>query len=210
VALPGNAWYHRTASLPDGRWKVCCYQNADRADGSTVGPGPLPAVVPASDMLWSAEVDGSDRPVITVTSAGAPGAPAAWFVVLQQREEDRPRVTLVAFATDHMPDGTVVSDIDFVGMPIRSVSQAAAIRWWADAAIVDEIFVQPEHRRSQLGSKLIYAASGYHQHRGWPDRLHSDGRRTDLGQQFVVGLRHPGRMAKWTEKAAPMDRQPDA
>ena len=165
------------------------------------------ALPPATDMLWSADVDRSARPVITVTTTGAPGAPEAWFVVMQQREEDRPRVTLVAFGTNHMPDGTVVPDVDFVGMPIRSVSQAGAIRWWADTAIVDEIFVQPDFRRSQLGSKLIYTASGYHQHRGWPDRLHSDGRRTDLGQQFVVGLRHPERMARWTEKAAPMDRQ---
>lgn len=108
-----------------------------------------------------------------------------------QRSFWRPRITLVLFCSDHMPDGTVVTEETFVSIPLRSAAQAAAIRWWSDTAIVDEIFVQPDFLRSQLGSKLIYTASGYHQHRGWPDRLHSDGRRTDLGQQFAVGLRHP-------------------
>lgn len=114
-------------------------------------------------------------------------------------------MTLVAFTTDHLPDGTVESDAAFVTMPVKSSEQAAAIRWWADTAVVDEIYVQAEHRRSHLGSKLIYTASGYHQHQGWPNRLHSDGRRTDLGQRFVVGLRHPTRIAPWKYRAAPMD-----
>lgn len=183
---------------------MSCYQNDRHPDGTTVDVAtPLPD---PQEMLWSADVDGSNRTRIVVTETGAPDAPRAWFVVLEHREMERPRTTLVAFATDHLPDGTIVSDATFFSMPVASASQAAAIRWWADTAVVDEIFVQPEFRRTHLGSKLIYTASGYHQHNGWPDRLHSDGRRTDLGQQFVAGLRHPQRMARWTEKAAPMDR----
>jgi GNAT superfamily N-acetyltransferase len=206
VSAPGNAWYLRSDRLPRGRWRVRCYQNDWHPDGKTVAADIATPLPDAEQMLWSADVDGSDRSRIVVTETGAPAAPLAWFVALEHRELERPRLTLVAFATDHLPDGTVVSDATFFSMPVTNASQAAAIRWWADTAVVDEIFVQPEFRRTHLGSKLIYTASGYHQHNGLPDRLHSDGRRTDLGQQFVVGLRHPQRMARWTEKAAPMDR----
>ncbi len=82
------------------------------------------------------------------------------------------------------------------------------IRWWADTAVVDEIDVQAERRRTHLGGKLIYTAPGYHQQQGRPDRLHSDGRRTDLVQRFVVGLRRPDRVIAWKDRAAPTN--PDA
>jgi len=206
VVGPGNAWYYRSEAYPGGRWKVCCYQNDFHDDGSTVDPMSLKVRPPDADMLWRADVGPRDRPVITVTETGAPGAPPTWFVVTRHEQDDRPRITLVAFCTEHLPDGTVVPDSAFFTMPVRSTSQAGAIRWWADTAVVDEIFVQPGERRTHLGSKLIYTASGYHQHHGWPDRLHSDGRRTDIGQHFVVGLEHPARMAKWTHRAASMDR----
>ncbi len=140
-----------------------------------------------------------------VSPTAAPSAAASWFVAIREQQDNRPRITLVAFATSHLPDGTIVSDAAFVTMPLDSSKQAAAIRWWADTAIVDEIYVQAEHRRTHLGSKLIYTASGYHQQHGWPDRLHSDDRRTDLGQRFVVGLRHPQRIASWQQVSAPMD-----
>lgn len=209
MTLPGNAWYQRFRPVAGGRWEVCCYENDLRPDGSTVGPDDPGVSAPDSDRLWEATLDAESRVNIRVTERGAPGAPDAWFVAMRSKEQDRPRITIVAFATHHLPDGTVVPEPAFFTMPVRSSEQAGAIRWWADTAVVDEIFVQPAHRRGHLGIKLIYTASGYHQMHGWPDRLHSDGRRTDLGQEFVVGLRHPSRIAPWTEKAAPMDR-PDS
>jgi len=114
-------------------------------------------------------------------------------------------VTLVAFSTGQLPDGTIVDDATYTKLPVGNTDQSAAIRWWADTAIVEEIFVQTAFRRTHLGTKLIYTASGFHQHHRWPDRLHSDGRRTDLGQPFVAGLRHPDRIASWTDRAADMD-----
>jgi hypothetical protein len=208
VAAAGNAWYRRTAPIEGGRWVVSCYQNDDQPDGATIGPHDLPPAPPVGDMLWHAELGSSNRTEIIVTPTGAPGAPAAWFVAIRDRHEDRPRVTLVAFCTEHRPDGTVVTDVGFVAMPIRSESQTGAIRWWADTAVIDEIYVQPDQRRGHLGGKLVYTASGYHQHHGWPGRLRTDGRRTDLGQEFAVGLRHPQRTATWTHRAAPMTPPP--
>ena len=132
-------------------------------------------------------------------------APEAWFVEVRSVEEGRPRVTLVSFCSGQLPDGTIVDNATYTKLPVGNADQSEAIRWWADMAIVDEIFVQTAFRRTHLGTKLIYTASGFHQHHRWPDRLHSDGRRTDLGQRFVAGLRHSDRIASWTDRAADMD-----
>jgi hypothetical protein len=67
------------------------------------------------------------------------------------------------------------------------------------------VYVTPDLRRSQLATKLVYAASAYHQFQGWPGRLHSDGRRTKLWDRFTAGLRHPSRIAPWTGYSRPMD-----
>jgi GNAT superfamily N-acetyltransferase len=114
-------------------------------------------------------------------------------------------VTIVAFCTGQLPDGTIIDNATYARLPVANSDQSAAIRWWADTAVVDEIYVQPAFRRTHLGTKLIYTASGFHQRHRWPDRLHSDGRRTSLGQRFVAGLRHPDRIASWTDVAADMD-----
>jgi hypothetical protein len=70
---------------------------------------------------------------------------------------------------------------------------------------VHQVYVGEAWRRRQVGTLLIYAASAFHQANGWPDRLHSDGRRTDLGQQFVAGLRHPDRIQPLSDRMPPMD-----
>ena len=56
-----------------------------------------------------------------------------------------------------------------------------------------------------MATAVIYAASAYHQLHGWPGRLHSDGRRTTLGEQLVAGLRHPDRIAPLETLMPPMD-----
>ena len=209
MSTPGQAWYLRRSVLPGKRYEVSCFENDAHVDGFTVeasgADGQVIGEPDGADMLWSAGLDDQNRSRVVVMPGAAPDAPDAWYVAIRSTQDDRPRMTLVAFCTDHLPDATVVPDASFFTMPVTSDQQSAAIRWWADTAVVDEIFVQAEHRRSHLGTKLIYAASGFHQHHGWPGRLHSDGRRTDLGQQFVVGLRHPERIAEWSDKAHPMD-----
>jgi hypothetical protein len=40
---------------------------------------------------------------------------------------------------------------------------------------------------------------------GWLGRLHSDGRRTALGEELVAGLRHPDRIAPLAYRMDPLD-----
>lgn len=205
LSSTGNAWYLRTGSLPRGRWEVRCHLTDQNPDGSTVdAAGAEPAALELyrdDTVLWRAGLDEAGRARVEVSDWAAPGSPSAWYVLLLGDAEGRAQATLVAFTTDDLPDGTVVPDASFTTMPVRSDQQAAAVRWWRDTAVVHQIHTRTEHRRTHLATKAIYVASGIHQLHGWPDRLHSDGRRTDDGQEFVTGLGHPDRIARWTERA---------
>jgi hypothetical protein len=201
----GNAWYHREAyDEATGTWQVSCYLG-DRFPDGEVAP-----VAGADDLagavrLWHARLDGDGRPVLQVAEQAAPQAPAVWYVAIPHHDHDPPTFDLVAFRTDHVAAETVIDDPTFMLLPVRAAEQVAAIRWWPSTAVVDQVYVTPDLRRSQLATKLVYAASAYHQLQGWPGRLHSDGRRTELGDRFTAGLRHPSRIAPWTGYSRPMD-----
>jgi GNAT superfamily N-acetyltransferase len=196
------AWYHREASLPDGRWKVRCLFSDDHPDGAVVDRrGDLSGRFE----IWRADVDDQGRPRVLVNPDAAPGAPAMWFVVLPEAPAPRPAMTLVGYADRTLPAGTVITDAVFFHLPVRNDDQVGAIRWWHEDAVVDQVYVGPAWRRSHVASALIYAASAYHQLHGWPGRLHSDGRRTSLGEQLVAGLRHPDRIAPLSKLMPPMD-----
>jgi GNAT superfamily N-acetyltransferase len=178
--------------------------SAGHADGTVVAePGPVDDIF----VLWDADVADDDRPSLQVSPAVAPDAPPIWFVHLDDRS-DPPATSLVAFDTDDRPPGTVVTDAEFFSMPVRNDQQVAAIRWWHDEAVVDQIYVRPDMRRRQVGTVVIYAASAFHQLNGWPGRLHSDGRRTTMGDALVTALRHPDRIAALTTTMPPMDPPP--
>ena len=202
---PRNAWYHREAYDEATRtWRVSCYLS-DRFPDGEVAPVSGPEDLDGAFRLWRASIDDEGRPVLEVAHEAAPKAPDVWYCAVPHRDHDPPSFDLVAFRTDHVPWDTVIDNPAFMVLPVRSADQVGAIRWFPSTAIVDQVFVGQDLRRSQLGTKLIYAASAYHQLKGWEGRLHSDGRRTELGQRFVAGLRHPTRVAPWTGYSPPMD-----
>jgi hypothetical protein len=116
-------------------------------------------------------------------------------------------MTLVGFEGPEVPAGSVIQDGAFFHLPVRSDDQAGAIRWYRDEAVVHQVYVGEAYRRRHVATAMIYAASAYHQLHGWPGRLHSDGRYTELGQSLVAGLRHPDRIAPLQEAMPPMDER---
>lgn len=196
------AWYHREAALPGGLWRVRCIVDDRHGDGEVVDD---PSGSEESFVLWRAGLDDEGRPYVRVDPEAVPGTPPLWFVQIPERDVDPWALTLVAFATDHLPPGTVVTDPVFFHLPVRSDEQVGALRWWPDEAVVDQVYVAPDHRRLHAATAIIYAASAFHQLNGWPGRLHSDGRRTTMGDQLVAGLRHPDRIAPLAKRMDPMD-----
>jgi hypothetical protein len=183
---------------------VRCWLGGDHPDGAVVDdPGDTTGLFE----LWRADVDEQGRPVLWVNPEAVPAAPAMWFVALPEPAAPRRPVALVGFDDPCVAPGTVISDGAFFHLPVRSEDQVGAIRWWTDEAVVDQVFVGDRWRRRHVATAVIYAASAYHQLHGWPGRLHSDGRRTSLGEQLVAGLRHPDRIAPLETLMPPMDER---
>jgi GNAT superfamily N-acetyltransferase len=197
-----SAWYHRKGPLPGGRWQVRCLFSDGHPDGTVVDdPGDTTDLF----VLWRADLDDEGRPRVLVNDDAVPGAPAMWFVALPELHVPRPAMTLVGFDHEAIGAGSVINDATFFHLPVSNDDQVGAIRWWHEEAVVDQVFVSDRYRRRHVASALIYAASAYHQLHGWPGRLHSDGRRTSLGEQLVAGLRHPDRIAPLSDLMPPMD-----
>lgn len=197
-----SAWYHREGPLPADRWRVRCLFSDDHPDGTVVDD---PGDVTGRFEIWRADLDDEGRPRLLVNPDAVPGAPPMWFVALPEPNDSRPAMSLVGFNHDVVPFGSVISDPVFFHLPVPNDEQVGAIRWWSQEAVVDQVFVGDQWRRRHIASAMIYAASAYHQLHGWPGRLHSDGRRTDMGQQLVAGLRHPDRIAELSRLMPPMD-----
>jgi hypothetical protein len=196
------AWYERLAALPGGRWQVRCLVGGAHPDGEVVeNPGDTSGLFE----LWRADLDAEGRPRVRVTPDAVPGAPAMWFVALPDLTGPRAAMTLVGYDDIQIPPGTVISDGLFFHLSVRNDDQVGAIRWWRDEAVVDQVYVGDRWRRRHVATAIIYAASAFHQLHGGPGRLHSDGRRTDLGQSLVAGLRHPDRIAPLAHLMPPMD-----
>lgn len=196
-----SAWYERRGPLPGARWSVRCWFGGDHPDGEVVAdPGDTSGLFE----LWRADLDDERRPRLWVNPEAVPDAPALWFVGLPEPGPRR-AMTLVGFDHPAVPPGVVINDATFFHLPVANDQQAGAIRWWPEEAVVDQVFVGDAYRRRHVATAVIYAASAYHQLHGWPGRLHSDGRRTTLGQSLVAGLRHPDRIAPLTEEMPPMD-----
>ena len=195
------AWYIRENALPGNRWHVRCIIS-NLHDDAEIFDGPVDDA--GGFQQWEVDLDASGNLRIAMNPVLLGGAASMWFVAVEELEAPEPAVSLVAFDNDLRPPGTVVSNAEFFTMPVRSEDQAAAVRWYLDGA-VDQVFVAPDWRRKGVGSALLFSADCYHQARGFPGALRSDGHRTAMGETFTASLRFPDRMAPLSEMAPPMD-----
>lgn len=131
-------------------------------------------------------------------------APPMWFCMVPD-DHDRPAMNLVAFDTDTVAAGTFIDHTEFVMLPVRSDQQVGALRWWIDNGEIDQLYIAPSRRRSHIGSQLLRAADQYHVSRGWPGLMHSNERRTVLGEAMIAGF-PASRAARLGVLMAPMDR----
>lgn len=169
----------------------------DHPDGTLVGPGIDESTLPLDRMHWAVDVDHAGRSTVVVSDWAVEGAPDLWYVRVPGEVDGRATFTIAAYATAHLPDGTVVRNAEFLVMPVASDEQVGAVRWFTDDGLVDQVYVAPERRGAHVARKLLYAAAAMHQHHGWAGSLHGGPRRTDLGESLAA--RHPERLAARTE-----------
>lgn len=198
------AWYAREQSLSKNRWRARAivsdaHRDADVIDG--------PVSRDDAHELWRTDVDSDGRSVISLNPTAIRNAPPLWFVVVPDLDATRSAMMLAGFATDHVAPGTVLTNPEFFSLPVQSTDQVGAIRWWHLEGVVDQVFVAEQWRRRFLGTALIYAANAYQVHNGWPSKLTSDGRRTELGEQLAAATLFPDRFAPLKTLSPPMDPQ---
>jgi hypothetical protein len=208
MSQSGILWYRRGRSIGEGLVDVSSHLNDLHADGQAVDEADEPSDV---DKVWHATESAVGIMNVSIEPRAIPGAPAVWFVFVPEPKAEPAAANLVAYRIDAlppeltMPAGTVVSANRFPVLGVPNDAQLAAIRWYPRDGLIHQVFVRQDARRMSLGTVMIYAASAFHQANSWPGRLHGDGRRTDLGDKFVAGLRHPQRYAPLTEVQPPMD-----
>ena len=195
-------WHVREAELPLGRWRCRTVGDHSFADSSVID-GPIDT----GDAFVYARsaIDADGHSVLHINPVLLPDTPPIWFVMLPERKQTPPAISLVGFSTDHLPPGTAITDPEFFSMPVDSTEQVGAIRWWIDDGIVDQIFVAEQWRRHHVGRALIASAQCFQVHNGWTPRLSSNGRRTALGQRYAEAALFPDRFAPLDDPAFPMD-----
>lgn len=134
-----------------------------------------------------------------------PGAPLLWYVELPDPAADPAATTLVAFSDARRADGAVLTAEEGRAAGVGSGEQVAAVRWWPGSGLVHQLYVGPSHRRRGVARTLVHAAGGVQAARGLPP-LRGDGRRTDLGEQWLAGTAGylAARAAPRTHRMPPM------
>jgi GNAT superfamily N-acetyltransferase len=200
-----NLWYVRDRyDDARGRWVVRAFRGSRHPD-ALILEDDLPDL-DGAEPAWMVAGDAQGRSCVVISQRILPSPPSVWFVEVQDRPDRPDEAQLVAFMTDHRPAGTVIDRFEFATMGVGNHEQVGAVKWRPSDGVVVEVFVQPSHRRQRLATLLLGAADAIHQSYGWPGAIRSDGRRTELGEELVVGVAHPKRVAPWTEQADPMDR----
>ena len=202
-------WFIADSDSSNGVRGVVARDGHDFADGTHIdrADAQAEAALSAGSLLYSIEpvVEGPGVARVAVSDAVVAGAPPMWFCWVDEPKATPAAVNLVAYADERVPAGTIITNMQFASMMNTHDGQVGAIRWYPADGRIHQIYVAPERRRENIGSMLIYAAGAFHQANGWPGRLHGDGRRTELGERFVAGLRHGQRVADLTEPQPRMD-----
>jgi GNAT superfamily N-acetyltransferase len=202
-----NLWYVRDRfDETRGRWVVRAFRGSPHPDGAVLDVEVDVPDLDGAEPAWMVTGDARGRSVVAVSERILPSPPAVWFVEVIERPDRPDEAQLVAFATDHLEAGIVVDRFAFATMGVANHAQVGAVKWRPSTGVVVEVFVKPGHRRQRLATLLLGAADAIHQSHGWPGAIRSDGRRTDLGEELVIGVAHPKRVAPWTERAESMDR----
>ena len=200
----GSAWYRRRGRLESGLWLAEAIESDRHPDGTIVPDDAAADSAVDGPVLWRTEPTERGLLSVRLFPDSAPALPPLWFTFVDEPRAAPAAANLVAFATPAFPAGTVISGYSFASSGVHNDEQAGAVRWYRDGRI-HQIFVAPDHRRQNVGTALLYTASAWHQANGWPGKLHADGRRTELGQRFAAGVRHPSRLQPLTETMPPMD-----
>lgn len=156
--------------------------------------------------MFEATIDDQGHMRIERCAGQTPDSPHMWFVLVDDsRDTGRNTRSLVGFASDRFPDGTIIDEMEFVLLPVANEDQVAAIQWLRTNGSVEQVYVEPSQRRSDIGRRMTQMAGVFHRACGWPGKIHASSRRTELGEALVRGGLPHVRILPHEELSPPMD-----
>ena len=199
-ATPAQGWWHCRTLRPDGSASAfIVVRSTLHADGVRIDlpEGEEPAVV-GDDAQAVVRYDADGTAVsVQVMAAVAPKAPAMWFADLPEPAAQPPAMNLVAFTGHDVPEGALRDREALKEIGVRGPDQLGALRWYPATGEIDQIYVNPQHRRRTIATALLVAAGSLHLARGGTRRMWADGQRTADGDR----LRN-ARPDYWAHRAA--------
>lgn len=174
---------------------------------------PHPTLIVRKDKPTFAEpfstsrVDELGRLIIGLDHGHLPDAPPLWHVLIREyRRQPVPTQCLISFATDDLPDGTVVEAADYTQMKLPPMSeQVAAIRWGFGDPKIEQLYVAEAWRRRRISVKLINCADLVNVAGGWGGFIYGGDQTTDMGAQLGTAWAHSTRLQERVVKLPPMD-----
>lgn len=128
------------------------------------------------DVLCTATFDSDDRVVaLDVAAHRVPKAAPMYWVELSDNDARPPAVVLQAHDAAGEPAGRLTTEA-----PLPPLGW---VRWYPMTGLLEDIWVQPDRRRTGVATALLYAADTLSAARAW-QRLWADGQRTDLADRL--------------------------
>ncbi|MDT4944680.1 MAG: hypothetical protein QOH14_1413 [Pseudonocardiales bacterium] len=196
-------WFARVPASGAAPARLIAVVSGAHPDGSYVD---VPAdQAPTATVGWCAAADLVDGAVtaLHVASSLVPAAPPLWYAELRESAARPPAVHLVALSGHGQPAGGLLDETALSNVAVTSADQLGAVRWYPATGEVDQVYVDPAHRRLRIGTGLLHAAGMLCVARGW-SRLWGDGQRTAMGEAFRNASYWRERGADLTHVAPPM------
>lgn len=200
---PFRVWYARRSTGTGGEVTLTAIEGDRHPDRTVVDVGDDDDAEASGRPLYRGHYRGGWMTQVTVEAALVPDAPPLWYVEVGDPDGEPPAMILVAFATDHFPDGTVVTASALGDTGLERDSQCGALRWWVGTGQVHQIYVAPSARRRGVGTKLALAGAAYCRGPGWPS-LWGTGEVTDLGEAWIAQAVWRGRVEERSRRMPPM------
>ena len=151
---------------------------------------PKPSLIKQADIptdsepfSWT-ELDGQGRLRAHVTHEHLPEAPSMWFVYGVRKSQPTATQTLIAFSTPEFPDGTILGLDDAKEMNLDPMKRIAAINWGLNEPKLYQLYVDANHRRKRIGTKLINICDIVHVATGLGGFIYGGDQVTEMGEQY--------------------------
>ena len=101
-----------------------------------------------------------------------PGLPL-WFAEIAHATSDVPSASLVAFADDTFPPGTLVTPSEVIASGLTMADNVGELRWWTRSGLVEALAVAHDLHGRGIDRVLAGLAGGIAMLRNWPRLVRS-------------------------------------